>query len=413
MRRRLSGLRLFFVPRPAHPPAGRDRGRTGDDMADFSIRISAQTLLGPDVVNRLALISGAWAERCLLVADPVLYESGAVERVKSILDQRGVQFIIFDEIAEFATSRVAEEALNLARGSRAQAVIGLGGSRVLSLAKAVSMAGRQGGDIDSILDGKVPEGPGLPFIAIPSAYRDPFLLSDRLLLADARDRRARILRGQEDLTRLVLVDPTLAASLSPKASALVMLDLIMECLEGYISLRAGFFSDTIFEKALELAYKALDGFISRPDDPQNRQRAAEASFLSAFGLAASSLGIGSALVFTINARYPIPKASLATIFLPYLLESASSSRVEKVARLAQLSGEDVTGLDSSAAAGKAVDGLRLRLGALRVPTRLKDFELKLDDLVDLSSAARDMEMCAYLPRTMSVEDVYDIVKKAY
>jgi alcohol dehydrogenase class IV len=382
-------------------------------MADFTIKISAQTLLGPDVVNRLALISGAWAERCLIVVDPALYDSNAVDRVKAILDARAIQFIIYDEIADFATSRTAEEILNLARGSRSQALIGLGGARVISLAKLVASAARGTCSVDDLLDGRPSDAEGLPFIAVPTAYRDPFLFQDRAIVTDARDRSARVVATAPDIARLVLIDPTLSSSLSSKASSLLCLDIVLECLEGYISQRASFFSDTIFEKALELAFKALDGFIARPEDPQNRQLATEASFLSAYGLASSSLGIGSALSFVVNARYAIPKASLSTIFLPYVMEGAAASRVEKMARLAKISGEEIDGLDSSAAAGKAVDGLRQRLGSLRVPTRLKDFDLKLDDLVELASAARDLEFCAYLPRTLSVEDVYDIVKQAY
>jgi len=386
---------------------------SGASMADFAIKISAQTLLGPDVVNRLALVSGAWAERCLIVADPALYDSGAVDRVKSILDARAIQFIVFDEVPEFPTTRTADEILNLARGSRSQAVIGLGGARVLSLAKIVASAARAGADVDAHVDGRPFEGESLPYGAIPPAYRDPYLFQDRALLTDARDRSARVIPTAPDAARLVLIDPTLSVSLSSKASSLICLDIILECLEGYISQRSSFFSDTIFEKALELAFRALDGFIARPEDPQNRQAAAEASFLSAYGLAASSLGIGSALSFCIGSRYSIPKASLATIFLPYVMEGAAVARVEKMARLARISGEEVDGLGSGEASGKAVDGIRQRLGALRVPTRLKDFDLKLDDLVELASAARDMEFCAHLPRTLSVEDVYDIVKQAF
>jgi alcohol dehydrogenase len=382
-------------------------------MADFSIKISAQTLLGPDVVNRLALFAAQTAERCLIVVDPALYEAKIVERVVAILNAKNIQFIVFDEISEDPGTKTAEEIINLARGSRSQAVIGMGGARVLSLAKAVAMAAREEGDLDGIVDGRPLRTEGLPYLAIPTAYRDPFLYSDRVLLTDSRDRSAKIVAAQGDLTRLVLIDPTLCVSLSPKLSSLVCLDIVLECLEGYISQKASFFSDTIFEKAFELGFRALDGFISRPEDPQNRQSAAEAAFLSAYGLAASSLGIGSALGFCLNSRYSIPKASLSAIFLPYIMESASVSRVEKMARLAALSGEETAGLTSVEAAGKAIDGIRQRLGAMRVPTRLKDFDLKLDDLVESAAAARDMEMCAYLPRTMSVEDVYDILKQAF
>ncbi len=382
-------------------------------MADFSIRITPQVILGPDVINRLSIMAGPDTERCLVVADPVLYEAKSIDRLSLILESKGLKTIIFDEIPEFAGSSTAEAIINLAKGSRPQVIIGFGGVRTLSLARAVAMAARESNDLDSFIDGRLPVGPGIPFIAIPTSFRDPFLFTESLVLSDSRDRSLKLVKTQPDLTKLVLFDPSLHLSLSPKASALACLEIILQSIEGYISLKASFFSDTLFEKALGLAFQALDGFIARPEDPQNRQKAVEASFLSAYALASSSLGVGTALVLSLNARYNIHKSSLSTILLPYLMDSGIKTRVEKMARVAQLSGEEVTGFSSADAAGKAIDGVRQRLGTLRVPTRLKDFDLELDGLVSIAEMSRDLEFCSYLPRTLSMEDVYDILKQAY
>jgi alcohol dehydrogenase len=382
-------------------------------MADFSIRISPQVILGPDVVNRLSVMAGPQAERCLVVADPVLYDLKTIERLSGILEGNGMKAIVFDEIPEYAGSSTADAIINLAKGSRPQAVIGLGGVRTLSLARAVAMASREDFDLDMIIDGRPPSGPGIPFIAIPTTFRDPFLFSESLVLTDSRDKSVKVVRTQPELTKLVLFDPSLHVSLSPKSSALSCLEIILQSIEGYISQKSSFFSDTLFEKALPQAFQALDGFIARPEDPVNRQKAAEAAFLSAYGLAASSLGVGSALVLSMNARFNIPKSSLSAILLPYLMDSGIKARVEKMATVAQLSGEEVTGLGSTDAAGKAIDGVRQRLGSLRVPTRLKDFDLELDSLVGVAEMARNLEMCSSLPRTLSMEDVYDILKQAF
>jgi alcohol dehydrogenase class IV len=114
-----------------------------------------------------------------------------------------------------------------------------------------------------------------------------------------------------------------------------------------------------------------------------------------------------------SARYNIPKSSLSTILLPYIMDAGIKTRVEKMAKVAILSGEETTGFTPAEAAGKAIDGLRQRLGTLRVPTRLKDFDLEIDPMVSVAEMARNLEFCAYLPRTLSMEDLYDILKQAY
>jgi alcohol dehydrogenase len=382
-------------------------------MADFSLKLAPQVILGPDVVNRLSVGASCLAERCLLVVDPALNEAKAVDRVKELVEAGGTQTITFDEIPESAGSTVAEDIINLARGSRVQSVLGLGGVRTLSIARAVAMTARESLSLDDLLDGKPPTGPGLPFIALPTSYRDPFLYDETLAISDSRSRSIRVLKTQENLTKLVLIDPDLTNSISPKVSALICFELILQAIEGYISLKASFFSDDLFEKAIQLAFAALDGFIEKPDDPANRLNAAQSAFLSGFGFASSSAGIGTALSLSINARNHIPKSSLSTIFLPYVMESAMKSRVEKMAKVAALSGEETSALNPSEAATRAIDGVRRRLGQLRLPTRLKDFDLKLDSLVELAGIARNLEMCSYLPRTYSVEEVYDLVKQAF
>jgi alcohol dehydrogenase len=127
----------------------------------------------------------------------------------------------------------------------------------------------------------------------------------------------------------------------------------------------------------------------------------------------SAPGIGTALSYAINAHYPVPKASLAAILLPYSMESASKSRLEKIAALCPLLGEDATDLAAADAAAKSVEWLRTRLGLLKIPSRLKDFDLSLDRLVETARDARELDFVNYLPRAVSVDDVFDFVKMAY
>jgi alcohol dehydrogenase class IV len=57
--------------------------------------------------------------------------------------------------------------------------------------------------------------------------------------------------------------------------------------------------------------------------------------------------------------------------------------------------------------------VRRILGSLGLPRRLRDFDLKLDDMVDVAGVARSFDMLNYLPRSVSSEDLYELVKAAY
>jgi alcohol dehydrogenase len=386
-------------------------------MPDFSFSVRPRIWVGPDAILRLPLLAGELAgeehARCMLVVDPLLYESKSVDRITALLEERGIQVLVFDEVPDRATSRVAEDALRLVRGSRAPLVIGLGGFKTLMVARTAAALALGEMDVDSLLDGAEIRSPRVPLIELPTSLRHPFMTQDCILLTDGRDRRVRLARVSGSAPAACLVDPGLSASLPPKLAASCVIASLLGTVEAYVSTKSSFMSDILLEKsALSLA-AALDGLIARPDDPAARAEAWKGAFLSALGQGMSAPGLGSAVSLAINARWPVPKAALAAILLPYSMELASKSRLEKIAALAALFGQDVSEASPQEAASKAVEWLRTRLGLLKIPSRLKDFDLSLDRLVESARDARELDFMNYLPRAASVDDVFDFIKTAF
>ena len=386
-------------------------------MPDFSFQVRPRVWVGPDALLRLPLLAGELTgkdrQRCMLIVDPLLYESKTVDRVRSLLEERGIQVLLFDEIPERASSRVADDALRLARGSRAPLIIAVGGLKTLMVGRAAAALAQGELDLDAVLDGAESSCERLPLIEIPTSFRDPFLSQDCIILPDGRDRRIRLVKVQGASPVAALIDPGLSSSLSAKLSASCVIDSLLGTIEAYVSSKSSFMSDILLEKAAVSQASALNGLISRPDDPASRAEAWKGSFLSALGQGMSAPGLGTAVTLAINARWPVPKSALAAIFLPYSMEVASKSRLERVAALAGLFGEDVSEASPQEAAAKAVEWLRTRLGLLKVPSRLKDFDLVLDKLVESARDARDLDFMNYLPRAASVDDVFDFIKTAF
>jgi alcohol dehydrogenase len=394
-------------------------------VPDFQFNVRPRVWIGPDALLRLPLLAGELAGqgqfRAMLIVDPLLYESKAVDRVVSLLEDRGIQVLVFDEIPDRATSRQADDALRLARGSRSPIIVAMGGQKTLMTARAVAVTASGNLDIDSLLDGTACRSVPVPLVEIPTSFRHPFMIQDCILLPDGRDRRIRMVRAAGAAPQAVLIDPALSASLSPKLSASCLIDGLLGTVEAYVSSKSSFLSDLILEKAASTLAKALDALIARPDDPSARTEAWRGSFLAALGVGMSAPGLGTATALAINSRWPVPKASLAAILLPYSIESASKSRLEKVATLSRLfdeehyAAEEREGQHSSPqeAAARAAEWLRTRLGLLRIPSRLKDFDLVLDRLVESARDARELDFMNYLPRAASVDDVFDFVKTAF
>jgi alcohol dehydrogenase len=382
-------------------------------MPDISFSVAADVRFGLDVVNRVAAVVAEQGERVLLVTEAILYEGKVIDRIQALFEKKGIQYIVYDEVVPHATSTVIDEGVKLARSARAEVVIGLGGVRTLSVAKCIAMVSPGDADMDEYLSGVQPKAKPLVYIAIPTTCRDPFLLQDEYLVTDGRDRTAKIGRTQKGITRAAIVDPKLTATLPPKYTATTLMDTLLCAVEGYLSSRSNFLSDTFFLRACELIGKITGPLVDQPDDLRVRINASMVGLLTAIGLTMSKTGVGTALAYAINGSYLVPKSWISSIMLPHVLEFYSGVASEKLTTVAGYLGEEVDELAPVEGAGRAVEAVRRIIGSLGLPTRLRDFDLNLDDMVDIAGIARNFDNMNYLPRSISTEDLYELIKLAY
>ncbi len=382
-------------------------------MADLVFSLPHETYFGVDIIHRLASVVSRFGDRVLIVTEAILYERNTIEQVLELLEKKNISYIVYDEVVPNATSSAVEEALLLARGSQAQVVIGMGGVRALSIAKCVAMAAGARTEVDDYLSGGQPQGTPLAYIEIPTTSRNPFMYQDDCLVVDARDRSAKIIPTQKNITKAVLIDPKLTLSLPPKYTAAILLETFLTAFEGYISTKNNVLTETLFLKAIEHVTETIPQIVQNPEDIKLRIAASTAGFITALGLSMSRQGMGSALVYALNARLMIPKSWVAAILLPHVLEFFINASSEKIMRLARILGEDVTGISSVDASKKAIEAVQRLTGGLEFQARLRDFNLKLDGVIEIASIARSFDMMNYLPRMASIEELCDVIKEAY
>ncbi len=382
-------------------------------MADVIFNVPAKVYLGLDIINRLGVIVSEVGERVIIVTEAILYEPKIIERICTLLDKRQIQYIIFDEVIPNATTKAVDDGVRLARVAHANLVTPLGGMKTLSIAKAIAMTASNDNDIEDFMAGVVPAKPPLSYIEIPTTCRDHFMLTDEYFLVDARDRTGRIGKAQGGITKAVIIDPKLSRSLPKKYTITTMFDTLLAAIEGFLSQRANYLSDTFFARAIEILGKTIPELESGTDEIKTRLNASTAGMLTAMGLSMSKQGIGGALSYAINAKFMVPKSWVATILLPHVMEFNMAASTEKLSVVAGLLGEESSEGASVEEANRAVEAIRRMLGPTGISTRLRDFDLAIDDLIEIAGTARTYDMMNYLPRLVSTEDLYEIIKSAF
>jgi alcohol dehydrogenase class IV len=134
------------------------------------------------------------------------------------------------------------------------------------------------------------------------------------------------------------------------------------------------------------------------------------------GLAFSNVGV--ALVHAME--YPVGGATHCShgagngLLLPFVMKFNLPARLPQFARIAQLLGEDVTGLPGEAAAERAIGAIERLKAAIGIPARLRDLGVVRDQLRPFAEKTLAIRRILRVnPRPVTVEDAVRIFEAAW
>ncbi len=382
-------------------------------MGVFDFSIPSQLKFGVDCVNRIGNAVNEFGNKAILVTEGVLHESELIDRVVEILKNKNCKTIVFDEVVMYSGTEIVNDGAELARSAYADVVIGMGGVRALSIAKCIAALSTNAGNIERYIDGDKMIAPPLPYIEIPSTPRNPFMFTDNFCITDIRYNNAVMMNVPRGTTKFVLFDPLITTTINRRQTAAISIDILSNAIEGFLSVKSNYLSDTLFLKAIELISQNIFKVVNAPDDIIACSNISMAGMCSCVGLAMSSPGITTALSFVLNAKFKIHKSMATAIILPHVLDYNITAVPEKLVKICQALGEDISGLSVVEAAIKAIEKVRRIIIELQLPVRLIEFDLNKDSLNNVADDARKFDFLKYIPRSCDSEELYSILESAY
>lgn len=382
-------------------------------MSDFIFKIQPNIVLGSYTTSRLGQYVKEFGSKFMVIMDPVLKQVGNAEKVTKSLEDRNIDFFVFDEIPGVADTEVVGRALTLAREAYIHGVIAVGGSKTLNLAKAVCTLYHETHEIYDFIDGAIPSTAPIPLIALPTTIRESFIFTDKTPVVDARSSKIRILKSQGALCRLALFDPNLTVSLTENQMASMAIECLCIATEAYLSQKATFFSDMIAEKAVELLSYAMDGSPTLTITTPQEVLFSQAGCMASLAAASSSIGAGSLISLCVNSRYKITKSLTTLILFPYIIEDAAKFRKDRLARLSRiLRAAPIDSTDNDAVEA-LVEYVRQHIAKANLPARLKDLNISIEQLALSVEDAQEVDLINTLQRSMTSDDLFEIIKQAF
>ena len=101
------------------------------------------------------------------------------------------------------------------------------------------------------------------------------------------------------------------------------------------------------------------------------------------------------------------------ILFPYVIEDAAkfkADRIEKIAKILRAAPETASTEESITALCEYV---RQKIAKNNLPARLKDLSISIDQLALAAEDAGELDLMNTLPRSMTSDDLFDLLKLAF
>jgi alcohol dehydrogenase class IV len=230
-----------------------------------------------------------------------------------------------------------------AKGERVDCIVGVGGGGPIDVAKALSVALTQEGDLRDYIaytsgQKKPIDGRLLPVVAVPTTAGSGAEVSPVAVIVD-REIRTKIGFFSERLfPELAVVDPALTVTLPPGPTAGAGLDVFAHAFDAFVSPTATLYTDALAKEAMQIVFRHLRVAVRQGDNLQARSAMSAASIMA---LLAIYLGKGEA-VHTIGEPmgtiYDLPHGYSCGIALPAMMKFLLPVRGGELAEIYGLSG---------------------------------------------------------------------------
>lgn len=293
-------------------------------------------------------------------------------------------------------------------------IIAVGGGSAIDLAKAVSalVTNRQGESVVDFLEGvgkglTIEQQP-LPLMVMPTTAGTGSEATKNAVISSYKPAFKKSLRSNLMLPKVVLVDPELTVSASPKVTSHTGMDAITQLLESYLSKRAKPIPQALCVQGLKLAVPAIVESVEMGHFRWARESMSHAALLSGMALANSGLGMAHGVAAALGVHCMVPHGLACAVMLPAALKVNRLVRQRQLAELSSvITGQ---GWPSEEAAVDAVirtiEELCVRVG---IPKKLSEIGVEVEQLPDIVKSSRGNSMSGN-PRDLSDAELYNILE---
>ena len=352
-------------------------------------------------------------KKILLVTDETLMNCGVTKLVIGCLDRGDIDYKIFDKVKPNPTISNCHEGIKVCQEYGADAIVCVGGGSVIDTAKCIGIVieNPEFYDINSLEGVADTKNRCLPIIALPTTAGTAAEVTINYVITDEKAVIKRVCVDPNDIPVLAIIDTELMAGMPRMTAAATGLDALTHAMEGYITKAHWEMTDMFHLKSMELTYKYLYDAVNK--DKTAIDKMGLSQYIAGMGFSNVGLGIVHSMAHQLGATYDVAHGIACSLFLPYVLEWNGVVCPERYRDMGLAFGLNMDNLSDMECVGKVVSAVRELETKLGVPQHLSELNVRKEDFEVLASKALKDPCTGGNPREVKLEDIIELLEKAY
>ncbi|MBO4358420.1 MAG: bifunctional acetaldehyde-CoA/alcohol dehydrogenase [Erysipelotrichaceae bacterium] len=381
--------------------------------------------------------------KVFLVTDTSMVELGYLSKITEQLNLRRnkVQIQLFCDVEPDPDITTVQKGARMMDIFKPDAIIALGGGSVMDAAKGMWLFYEHPDvNFDDLKQKfmdirkrafKYPElGRKSRLICIPTTSGTGSEVTPFAVISDKANNKKYPLTDYSLTPTVAIVDPEFTTNLPARATAMTGLDVLTHAMEAYVSVMANDYTDGLCLKAIKLVFDYLPRAVKDgKNDLEAREKMHNAATIAGMAFANAFLGMTHSLAHKVGARFHTVHGYTCAVFLPHVIRYngetptklsvwpkynhyCADKKYEEIAALIGLkfkSTEEAVEALAQAVLDLCKEcGLDPNLEAMGVDRN----ELE-EHIEEIAAAAYEDQCSPANPRVPMVEDMIDIMRKAY
>lgn len=382
-------------------------------------------------------------KKAFIVTDSFLYKAGYTKPITDKLDELGIKYTVFSDVAPDPTLTCAKAGAAQMTSFEPDCIIALGGGSAMDAAKIMwvlyehpdadfaDMAMRFC-DIRKRIYTFPKMGEKAYFVAIPTSAGTGSEVTPFAVITDDENGGIKYpLADYELLPNMAIVDTDFHMTAPKGLTAASGIDAVTHALEAYASVMATDYTDGLALRALKIIFEYLPrAYENGQNDYIAREKMANAATLAGMAFANAFLGISHSLAHKLGAYHHIPHGIANSLVIDQVLRFNAVEKPVKMgtfpqythphtlARYAEIADYlGIKGADDKEKLEnliKEIDELKAKIG---IKSTIRDYGIDekvfLDNLDKMSEDAFDDQCTGANPRYPLISELKDIYLSAY